>query len=106
MLRRKKLFAKGVVAVSRSFVSSLSDVGMFAFFTIGSNVDISVSERGIVLKSLIGVNVGCVMEVTVNRLGLTVLTGEKLILLPKVDPGIFVIVVENLMKLWKALGAV
>ena len=68
-------------------------------------MDISVSERGTVLKSLIGVNVGCVMEATVSRLGFTVLTGEKLILLSKVDPGIFVCCRRKLDEVVKGDGA-
>ena len=105
MLRREKLFAKGVVAVSRSFVSSLSEVGLFAFLTIGSNVEISVSERGIALKSLSGVKVDGVVEVTVSRLGFTVFTGEKLILLPKVDPGILLFCLRKFDEVVEGAGA-
>ena len=57
-----KLFAKGVVAVSRSLVSSLSELVFLPLLTIGLNVEIFVSERGTVLKSLIGFEVHFVME--------------------------------------------
>ena len=69
-------------------------------------MDISVSERGTVLKSLIGVNVGCAMDATVSRLGLTVSTGEKLILLLKVDPGIFVFCRQKFDEVVEGAGAV
>ena len=67
-------------------------------------MDISVSERGTVLKSLIGVNVGCVMEATVSRLGFTVFTGEKLILLPKVDPGILLFCLRKFDEVLEGAG--